>query len=79
MLICALFAFSVHADNEFLVIDISAGYSTNSYPVNYYDAADLPGSVTDNTYKTDKILLQKVTAGTFTMGSPTQRGRTSFG
>jgi formylglycine-generating enzyme required for sulfatase activity len=55
------------AVDDYLVIDISAG-NTENYPVAYYDT--LPGSVTDDLYKTDKLVLKKITAGSFLMGSP---------
>ncbi len=70
LLICGFLSLSVSAFDEYLVIDVSAGQSTNSYPVLYYNEGALLGSVTDDTYKTDKILLKKITAGTFMMGSP---------
>ena len=76
-LICGIFPLSLFAADEYLVIDVSAGFDTNSYPVTYYDEGALPGSVTDDTYKTDKILLKKMPAGTFVMGSSTnEAGRT---
>jgi formylglycine-generating enzyme required for sulfatase activity len=56
------------AADEYLVVDVSAGYG-QTYPVTYYDTLPLP--VTDNSYKTDKIVLKKISAGTFVMGSPT--------
>lgn len=56
------------ANDDYLVIDISSGYGSENYPVTYYDT--LPGNVTDSVYKSDKIVLKKISAGTFTMGSP---------
>lgn len=51
---------------EYLVIDVSAGPSAVSYPV-----TNLFGPITlADEYKTTKILLHKIPAGSFTMGSP---------
>ncbi|MDD2597888.1 MAG: formylglycine-generating enzyme family protein [Kiritimatiellae bacterium] len=56
------------AFDQYMVIDISAGYS-GPYPVAHY--ATLPLAVTDNSCKTDKIVLKRVAPGTFMMGSAT--------
>jgi len=56
------------AANDYLVIDVSAGYN-QPYPVTYHSTLPLP--VTDNSYKTDKIVLKRIPAGSFMMGSPT--------
>ena len=48
-----------------LVIDVSGGPGTNSYPVTF-EVVD----PTNNVYKTDRIAMRLVHAGTFTMGSP---------
>ncbi len=58
------------SDGEYLVIDISSAASAASYSYQYLDAAHLDPALTDDAYKTGKILLKKVAAGTFTMGSP---------
>jgi len=56
------------AANDYMVIDLSSGASATNYPVTYYAADSL--DVTNDIYKTDKMLLKKLSAGTFTMGSP---------
>ncbi|MFO7937585.1 MAG: SUMF1/EgtB/PvdO family nonheme iron enzyme [Kiritimatiellia bacterium] len=67
LLMWGVFAFSVHAADEYLVIDISEG-DNEDYPVTYYDT--LPAAVTDDAYKTTNIVLKLIRAGTFMMGSP---------
>jgi formylglycine-generating enzyme required for sulfatase activity len=58
---------------DYLVIDISAGSGASSYPVTYLEAPGVPWS---DDYKTTKIVLRRIPAGTFSMGSPTsQLGR----
>ena len=66
----ALVATTSLATDDYLVIDVSAGYGA-SYPVVYYDLGSLPLDVTNDLYKTNHILLKKISAGTFMMGSPT--------
>ncbi len=61
---------NVAAADEYMVIDISDGYLAGSYPVSYYNTASLPDGVTHDNYKIDKLLLKKISAGTFMMGSP---------
>ena len=52
---------------HFLVIDLSGGPSASSYPVSSLDS--LPDPIPDD-YKTTKLVLRRLPAGTFTMGSP---------
>ncbi|MDX9978599.1 MAG: SUMF1/EgtB/PvdO family nonheme iron enzyme, partial [Lentisphaeria bacterium] len=52
----------------YLVIDLSAGPEAASYPVSYLDAVPA-GGWTDE-HKTTKLVLRRIPAGTFTMGSP---------
>ena len=54
-------------DRTYLIIDVSAGPSATNYPVTYQaDAPDL----SDPAYKATHIVLRRIPAGTFTMGSP---------
>ena len=53
----------------YMVIDLSGGSSATTYPVSYLSAVP-SGGWTDE-YKTTKLVLRRIDAGTFTMGSPT--------
>ena len=53
---------------SYLVIDLSAGPFALNYPVSDLTAVP-PGGWTDE-YKTTKLVLRRIPAGTFTMGSP---------
>lgn len=53
---------------NYMVIDLSAGPSASSYPVSYLNAVPA-GGWTDE-YKTTKLVMRKIPAGSFTMGSP---------
>lgn len=66
--------------NEFkplyMVIDLSSGANSSKYPVSYLD--DVPSGGWSDTYKTTKLVLRRIEAGTFTMGSPSgENGRSS--
>ena len=54
---------------EYLVIDLSGGTAAASYPVTTLDA--VPSSGWTDEYKTTKLVLCKINAGTFTMGCET--------
>jgi RNA polymerase sigma factor (sigma-70 family) len=54
---------------DYLVIDLSGGPAVSNYPVGYLSAVP-SGGWTDE-YKTTKLVMRKIPAGTFTMGSPT--------
>lgn len=54
---------------DYLIIDLSGGTNVSSYPVNYLMGVPL-GGWTDE-YKTTKLVMRMIQAGTFTMGSPT--------
>ena len=54
---------------SYLVVDLSGGPSAASWPVTELDA--VPAGGWSDEYKTTKLVLRKITAGTFTMGSPT--------
>ena len=53
---------------DFLVVDLSEGPAATKYPVSYLGASP-PGGWTDE-YKTTKLVLRRIPAGTFAMGSP---------
>ncbi len=56
---------------DYAIVDISGGPGAGSYPVSYQGQApaDL---LTNNDYRTSKIVLRRITAGAFTMGSPAE-------
>jgi RNA polymerase sigma factor (sigma-70 family) len=54
---------------DYLVIDLSGGPSVSNYPVGYLSTVP-SGGWTDE-YKTTKLVMRKIPAGTFIMGSPT--------
>lgn len=56
----------------YCVIDLAAGTTAESYPVTYMSAPPEGGFNTDE-YKTTKLVLKLVDAGTFTMGSENTR------
>ena len=53
----------------YMVVDVSGGPQATAYPVTYLEAApaDL---LTEEAYKTSKIVLRRIPAGKFLMGSP---------
>jgi|GEM_PF-985877 len=53
----------------YMVIDLSAGSTAENYSVTYLNNVPV-GGWTDE-YKTTKLVLRKISKGTFTMGSPT--------
>ena len=64
------------AADTYLVIDLSAGPSASSYSYSYYD--DVPSGGWTDEYKTTKLVLRRIPAGTFTMGAPeNELGRNS--
>ena len=52
----------------YMVIDLSGGPDAEKYPVSYIEGAPSGGWTEE--YKTTKMVLRKIEAGTFTMGSP---------
>ncbi|MDD2456579.1 MAG: SUMF1/EgtB/PvdO family nonheme iron enzyme, partial [Kiritimatiellae bacterium] len=75
-------AWSVDAPPLYCAVDITAGSSAQAYPVCYYTSAEgVPGGVTNELYKTLRILMRRIgpTGGEgFTMGSPVnETGRTA--
>ena len=57
------------ASDTYLVIDLSGGTNAANYPVSYL--SDVPAGGWTDEYKTTKLVLRKIPAGTFVMGSPT--------
>lgn len=53
---------------NYCVIDLSGGYSAESYPVTYMDEAPDEGFNTDE-YKTSKLVLKCIPSGSFVMGN----------
>jgi formylglycine-generating enzyme required for sulfatase activity len=76
---------TVNGTNLYMVIDISSGSAGPSYPVTYLDSppADMLASYGGNhvnPYTTTKLVLRRIPAGTFIMGSPSDEwGRNSLG
>ena len=58
--------FNVH--KNYMVIDLSAGTNTASYSISYLDKVPIRGWTEE--YKTTKMVLRLIPAGTFLMGSP---------
>ncbi|MBQ7555470.1 formylglycine-generating enzyme family protein [bacterium] len=54
--------------NTYMVIDLSGGTEAESYPITYLD--DIPDDGWTDEYKTTKLVLRKIKAGTFSKGSP---------
>ena len=54
--------------NTYMVIDLSGGTNATSFAISYLD--DVPEGGWTEEYKTTKLVLRKVKAGKFTMGSP---------
>lgn len=52
----------------YLVVDLSGGADAASYPVTYLNA--VPAGGWTDVYKTTKLVLRRIPAGTFTMGAP---------
>ncbi len=60
---------TARADTDtYMVIDLSEGPDATSYPVEYYD--EVPAGGWTDAYKTTKLVLRRIPAGTFMMGSP---------
>ncbi|TVR49518.1 MAG: formylglycine-generating enzyme family protein [Planctomycetota bacterium] len=68
---------SYELTETYLIIDISGGPDAASYPVS--DSASAPADLNSDLYKTDRIVLRRIPAGTFMMGSPADElGRTPW-
>ena len=66
--------FTVMYEPLYCVVDLSGGANASSYPVTYLDTPPSGGFNTDE-YKTTKLVLRRIPAGSFTMGSPTNEYR----
>ncbi len=61
----------------YLVIDLSLGSSAEKFPC--YEVSSIPGGAWAYEYKTTKLVLRRIEAGSFYMGSPTsEKGRNTF-
>ena len=56
------------AGEEYVIVDLSAGWASESYPVQVVKR--LPNPETAAEFKTVKLLFRKVPRGTYTVGSP---------
>jgi formylglycine-generating enzyme required for sulfatase activity len=56
------------ASGEYLVVDLSPGPEASEYQVSYL--AEVPDGGWTDVYKTTSLVLRRISAGTFTMGSP---------
>ncbi|MBR4820323.1 formylglycine-generating enzyme family protein [bacterium] len=59
---------AVDIGETYMVIDISGGTEAESFPISYLSAVPTDGW--DDNYKTTKLLLRLIPAGTYIMGSP---------
>jgi hypothetical protein len=50
-----------------MVIDLSSGANSSGYPVSYIDA--VPNGGWTDEYKTTKLVMRRIEAGTFILGS----------
>ncbi len=64
-----LYATWAELGSSYLVVDVSGGPGATNYPCSYL--GDVPPGGWTDVYKTDRLVLKKIPAGTFTMGSPT--------
>lgn len=71
------FTVTIHAyagAAPYMVLDLSSGADSTHYPVTYHSACP---DLTDDAYRTTKMVFKLVIPGTFMMGSPsTETGRT---
>lgn len=56
-------------DNTYMIVDLSGGSSASEYPVSFMSAP--PAGGWTNEYKTDKLVLRRIPAGTGILGAPT--------
>jgi formylglycine-generating enzyme required for sulfatase activity len=71
-------AWRLDAPPPFLVIDLSGGPASGTYPVHYYETLDaLPfGGLTNDTYRSERLVMRKLRRGSFLMGRGTSISRT---
>jgi formylglycine-generating enzyme required for sulfatase activity len=62
------YAASNATSGKYLVVDLSAGPAAVTYPVHYLPA--VPAGGWSDAYKSTKLVLRRIPAGTFMMGSP---------
>ena len=62
-------AFYLAMASEYLIVDLSSGPTSASYPVRYTN--DPPAGGWGDEYKTTNLVLRRIPGGHFTMGSPT--------
>ncbi len=63
--------------DKYLVIDLSGGKNATRYPVTYLGS--VPKGGWSDAYKTTKLVLRKIPAGSFIMGSPNNElGRSTY-
>ena len=55
-----------HSGNLYMVIDLSGGSTATYYPVSYLD--DVPAGGWSDEYKTTKLVMRRISAGSFIMG-----------
>lgn len=58
--------FAVWKEALYMIVDLSSGANSSSYPVSYLDA--VPSGGWGNAYKETKLVLRRVSKGSFTMG-----------
>lgn len=61
--------YRIAVNGDYIIVDLSEGPDATNYPVRYANAPP-PGGWGDE-YKATKLVLRRMPAGTFTMGSPT--------
>ena len=61
-------ATEISSASNYLVIDLSGGTEAASYPVSYL--SDVPSGGWSDDYKTTKMVMRLIPAGTYIMGSP---------
>ena len=70
-------AWSINTPPSIMVIDLSNGPSSSSYPVFYYDDIEsLPsGGLTNNIYRYQRLVMRKINRGAYLMGRGTSMTR----